>query len=69
MTATRTFTRRHSAGNYTVHALRRRVTITYFAHLRGWIAAAEWDRHLYTDPLPTKRDAMREAQAMITEED
>lgn len=41
------------------------VTITRRDDLNGWIAAANWDRHLYTDPVPTLRKAEREAVAMI----
>lgn len=41
------------------------VEITHRADLKGWIAAAQWDRHLYTDPVATLRKAEREAIAMI----
>lgn len=41
------------------------VDITRRTDLKGWIAAARWDRHLYTDPVTTLRKAEREAVAMI----
>lgn len=34
-----------------------------------WIAAARWDGWLYTDPLRTKRDAVRNAEQMLLEYD
>lgn len=33
----------------------------------GWIAAANWDRHLYTDYVPTKADAVNYAVDMLIE--
>jgi hypothetical protein len=41
------------------------VTITRRDDLKGWIAAARWDRFLYTDPVPTLRQAKRSATSMI----
>ncbi len=41
------------------------VSITRRDDLNGWIAAAQWDRCLYTDPVSTLRKAQREAVAMI----
>lgn len=41
------------------------VTITHREDLNGWIAAARWDRFLYTDPVPTLRAARQEATSMI----
>jgi hypothetical protein len=37
------------------------VSVKYFPHLKGWVAAATWDRHVYSDPAPTYRDAKRSA--------
>ena len=34
-----------------------------------WIAAANWDRLLYSDPLPRKKDAVQSAEYMLTEYD
>lgn len=41
------------------------VTISYHEHLKGWIAAAQWDRCLYTDVLATKAQAVFNAELMI----
>lgn len=41
------------------------VSINFRPDLQGWIAAANWDRHLYTDAVPTLRDAKRNARQMI----
>jgi len=41
------------------------VEVRYFEHLRGWIAAAAWDRFLLTDPVPTKRAAISHADRMM----
>ena len=32
-----------------------------------WVARADWDQHLYTDPMMTLRDARDAADAMIDE--
>ena len=62
-------THKDGSGQYkvcgTAAADGRTVTVTYFEHLRGWVAAADWDRYLYTDAVPTKRDAVREAHSML----
>jgi hypothetical protein len=58
-------TTRSSAGEYSVTDGKRIVRVSYFEHLKGWVAAAEWDRCLYTDPLPTKRDAVFNATLML----
>lgn len=41
------------------------VSVFWHDDLGGWVAGAGWDQHLYTDILPTKRDAMREARQML----
>ena len=41
------------------------VEITYYENMKGWIAAAGWDQHLYTDPIDTKRDAILNADEML----
>lgn len=63
-------TKRNCAGSYTVSQDRWTVTVTRFEHLKGqqWVAAAEWDRHLYTDPMWTKTDAVFTAKQMIAEQ-
>jgi hypothetical protein len=65
-------TKREGFGSYTVTACGLMVTISSFsrregAAFDGWIARAEWDSFLYTDPLPTKRAAVVNAIAMIGE--
>ena len=60
-----TMTTKHAVGSYIRTDGKRSVSITYFDHLKGWIAAAEWDRHLFTDPVPTKRDAILNADSML----
>lgn len=62
-------TQRHSAGSYTVRSGAYTVNVTRFEHLRGqqWIAAATWDRYLYTDPMWTKREAVEQAAIMINQ--
>jgi hypothetical protein len=63
-------TKRKFAGYYVVEhkvdeADYYQVDVEYRPDLQGWIAAALWDRHLYTDPIPTKRDAVYNARIMI----
>ena len=43
------------------------VSITHMPHLRGWIAAANWDRHLYSDPIVTLRQAKNTAERLLRE--
>jgi hypothetical protein len=43
------------------------VQITYMSHLHGWIAAANWDRHLYSDPIATLKSAKLNATRMLAE--
>ena len=33
--------------------------------LHGWMAIADFDPHLYTDAVPTKRDAVFNAERML----
>lgn len=65
--ASGTRTRRICAGLYTVTCGVRAVTIEYRADLKGWVAAANWDQWLYTDPVPTKNAAVYNAQIMLKE--
>lgn len=70
MEARHTRTTRTTAGWYVVHALisghgSHRIDVRYYPHLRGWIAAAQWDRYTYTDQVATKRRAVAEAVAML----
>lgn len=64
--------KRICAGMYEVKLGDRTVTINHFspadgASFTGWVAAADWDRYLYTDPLDTKADAMRSAEHMLND--
>lgn len=43
------------------------VHITYRPDLKGWIAAAQWDRFLYTDPVSTYREAKHCATSMLVD--
>jgi hypothetical protein len=45
-----------------------RVRVTYHPEFKAWIAAADWRRDLYTDPLPTLRLAKFNAHLMIAQE-
>lgn len=58
-------TKRISAGDYTRSEGKNSVRISYEDCWGGWVAVAKWDRLLYTDPLPTKRDAIRNADRML----
>lgn len=66
--------KRYSAGSYELGAggfdpsLHYIVTIQRRDDLNGWIAAARWDRFLYSDPLPTFREAKKCAADMIVKE-
>jgi hypothetical protein len=65
--------KRHSPGSYSIglggldpqrHYI---TTVRRMDHLNGWIAAAAWDRFLYSDPVPTYRDAKQTAERMLQE--
>lgn len=58
-------TKRVASGAYTVSHKEYVVTVDLRSDLKAWIAAANWDRSLYTDPIRTKRGAVREARRMI----
>lgn len=60
-------TTRISAGLYEVRAGARAVEISKqeFSDGPGWVARAQWDRYMYSDPLPTKRDAVAVALEML----
>lgn len=62
-------TTRYSAGNYAVTSVGTAreyvVDIGFRDDLKGWIAAARWDRHLYSDPVPTFREAKQSAVSQI----
>ncbi len=67
---------KYAPGAYTVYDLSDpvlKVDVCYFskkwddANFTGWVARAEWTNDTYTDPLPTKREAVEEAKAMITD--
>ena len=60
-------TKRNSAGEYTVTDGRYKVNISKIDYGYGpeWIAALNGSMNTYTDPLPTKRDAVRNAEIMI----
>lgn len=67
-----TTVKRISAGHYTVgNAVLDGgyvVDIKRRSDLRGWVASALWDRHLYTDAVPTLWDAKRNARSMIEDQ-
>jgi hypothetical protein len=60
-------TTRIAAGEYTATSGGRVVTISRCEWLTGaqWVARAEWDKHLYSDPLWTLADAKTVAFNMI----
>lgn len=61
-------TKRQGAGEYTVHGPRGLSVRVFRNEMPGpmkWIAAAEWDRHVYSDPFYTKGEAVEAAQDMI----
>jgi len=58
-------TKRHFAGEYDRTDGKNIVRVTFEERLGGWIAAAKWDRLLYTDPKPTKRDAIHNTDRML----
>jgi hypothetical protein len=47
----------------------RKIDVTYFPELKGWIARAEWTNDWYTDPVETLRDAKQCAFSMLAEQD
>ena len=60
--------KRLGPGRYIVSNGDRTVTVIQNPQLRGawkWIAYADWDRYMVTDPLPTKRDAVDQAKQML----
>jgi len=75
MAATKARTRKIAPGVYVVTDGIREVDVTFHDHpagpwsprATGWIAAAAWDRGVYTDYCWTKRDAVRIAHEMLTE--
>lgn len=59
---------RTAPGFYVLSDGARAVNIIRNEELAGpdkWVAYATWDRYLSTDPLPTKRDAVRCAHEML----
>lgn len=58
---------RISAGEYSLSNGCRAVRVTKVRLSDGkwWIAAADWDAGIYSDPLPTKREAMIIAREML----
>lgn len=59
------WTTKECAGSYVRTDGSQKVSVQYFDHLDGWIAKAEWDRFLMTDPVPTKREAVLNADHML----
>lgn len=57
--------RRVCPGFYTVTKDDRQVVITARKDLKGWMAIAQWDRYLYTDIVPTYREAKVNAIHML----
>ena len=64
-----TRTTRRGAGFYIVSDNRNEVEVSYYPHLRGWIAAARWDAYRYSDPVWTKREAVEIAARMLATAD
>lgn len=67
-----TVTTMKRAGRYRVKKIaedddRDAVEITHMPHLHGWVAAANWDRYLYSDPIVTLRQAKITAERMLRE--
>ena len=62
-------TRRHFAGSYTRTDGTNEVTVysADFGYGTEWIAAADWDRHMHTDPVKSKWFAIQCADQMLTE--
>lgn len=66
--------RRECSGSYTVEIPGKGVCEVVRYSVRngdgfdGWIARVRGDRYAYTDPLPTKRDAIWAATEMLTGE-
>lgn len=60
-----TTVRRFCAGLYYASKGNYKVAITRRDDLNGWMAAAEWDRCLYTDIVPTYQAAKTNALAML----
>jgi hypothetical protein len=60
-------TRRLAAGVYEVTDQTRTVSVFFHHPIRQWMAAAEWDQHLYTDGVRTKADAVDAALDMLAE--
>lgn len=56
---------KEGAGSYVRTNGKHKVKVSYFDHLNAWIAAAEWDACLYTDPVATKREAIMNADYML----
>lgn len=59
--------RRFCAGLYYASKGKYTVAITHRPDLKGWMAAAEWDRLLYTDIVPSYRAAKLNAISMLDE--
>jgi hypothetical protein len=58
------------SGLYEVKDGERKVEVAFFekadgASFTGWVARATWTHGFYSDPLATKREAVREAEAML----
>lgn len=53
------------AGMYEVSDGYRVVRVERRDDLNGWMAIADFDPHLYTDAVPTKRDAVFNAERML----
>lgn len=67
-------TKRICAGRYEISHGEFVATISHnwlggggYPNRMAWIANANWDRHLYTDPVETKAQAVRAATQMIND--
>ena len=55
------------AGEYEIKFKEYTVSISRHEHLGNmWVASANWDRFLYTDPVYSKKEAVRNAKEMIS---
>lgn len=57
----------YTAGGLTVEVFSIPGNAAYGDPERMWVARAMWDRHMYSDPLNTKRRAVDAARAMLNE--
>lgn len=57
----------YTLGKYVVEVVSRDPNPAFGDTKEMWVAAALWTHNLYTDPLETKREAVKVAKAMLIE--